>query len=139
RYASYTAGFNLKVVEHAFEHGNCAAGRHFSVNPVRVRYWRKREEELHATKKDCRAFRGPKQGNFPLVKNEVLDYVKRLRSEGCGVSHELIQNHAGATARNHGTFLLVILKPAAVGRDSCSEIGCALEGAHYLILIYLIA
>lgn len=102
RYASYTAGFKLKVIEHALEHGNRAAGRHFSVDPVRVRYWRKQEQELRATRKDRRAFRGPKQGNFPLVENEVLGYVKRLRSEGCAVSHELIQNHARATARNHG-------------------------------------
>uniref|UniRef100_A0A1E1X208 Putative pogo transposable element n=1 Tax=Amblyomma aureolatum TaxID=187763 RepID=A0A1E1X208_9ACAR len=102
RYASYTAGFKLKVVEHALEHGNRAAGRHFSVDPVRVRYWRNQQDELRATKKDRRAFRGPKQGKFPRVEEEVLSYVKRLRNEGCAVSHELMQNHARATARSHG-------------------------------------
>lgn len=74
RYASYTAGFKLKVVAHALEHGNRAAARHFSVDPVRVRYWRKQEEQLRSTKKDRRAFRGPKEGKFPAVEKEVLRY-----------------------------------------------------------------
>lgn len=102
RYASYTAGFKVKVVTHALEHGNRAAARHFSVDPVRVRYWRKQEEQLRAAKKDCRAFRGPKEGKFPAVEKEVLSYVLKLRNEGCAVSHELIQNHARATARSQG-------------------------------------
>lgn len=44
----------------------------------------------------------PKQGKLPLVENEVLEYVRRLHSEGCAVSPELFQNHARATARNYG-------------------------------------
>lgn len=94
--------FKLKVVEHALEHGNRAAVWHLNVDAVHVHYWRKQEDGLCATKKDRCAFQGPKHGKLPLVENKVLEYVKRLRSEGCAVSHELIQNHAQATAKNHG-------------------------------------
>lgn len=56
------------------------------------------EDKFHAEKKDRRA----KHRKFLFVENEVLKYVKRLCSDGCAVSHELIQNHTRATARNHG-------------------------------------
>lgn len=90
------------VVAHAFKHGNHAAAQHFSDDPVRVRYWMKQQEQLRATEKDCRAFRGPKEGKFPAVEKEVLSYVQRLTSESCAASHELLQNHARATARSQG-------------------------------------
>lgn len=59
------AGFKLKVVDYALEHGNRAAGRHFGVAEVRVRYWRKQHDKLRATNRERRAFRGPKTGKFP--------------------------------------------------------------------------
>ncbi|CAN7995716.1 unnamed protein product, partial [Ixodes hexagonus] len=102
RYMSYTCGFKLKVADYAFEHGNRVAARHFCVDEVRVRYWRQQREKLRAAKTTRRSFRGPKHGKFPRVEEEVLEYVRNLRKEGCAVSHELIQNHARATARKHG-------------------------------------
>ncbi|CAN8011959.1 unnamed protein product [Ixodes pacificus] len=102
RCASYTCELKLKVVEHAILHGNCAAARHFGVDEVRVRYWKQQREKLQAAKKTRRSFRGPKQGKFPCVEEEVLEYVTNLRKEGCAVSQELIQNHARTIARGHG-------------------------------------
>ncbi|KAL1435126.1 hypothetical protein MTO96_011256 [Rhipicephalus appendiculatus] len=102
RNVSYTAGFKLQAVEYALEHGNRAAGRHFGIDEVRVRYWRKQHDKLRATNKERRAFRGPKTGKFPAVEEEALEYVWDLRKEGCVVSHEMIRTHARATARKHG-------------------------------------
>lgn len=102
RNVSYTAGFKLKAVEYALKHGNRAAGRHFRIEEVRVRYWRKQEDKLRTTNRDRRAFRGPKTGKFPDVEEEVLQYVRDLRKEGCVVSHEMIRTQARATARKHG-------------------------------------
>uniref|UniRef100_A0A147BBU3 Putative tigger transposase n=1 Tax=Ixodes ricinus TaxID=34613 RepID=A0A147BBU3_IXORI len=102
RYASYTSGFKLQVVEHAIEHGNRAAARHFGVEEVRVRYWKRQREKLQAAEKTRRAFRGPKQGKFPRVEEEVLKYVTNLRKEGRAVSREVLQNHARTIAKRHG-------------------------------------
>lgn len=102
RNVSYKAGFKLKAVDYALEHGNRAAGRHFGVEEVRVRYWRKQHDKLRATNRERRAFRGPKTGKFPRVEEEVLQYVRDLRKEGCVVSHEMIRTHARACARKHG-------------------------------------
>lgn len=71
-YASYTGSFKFKVIEHVSEHGNRAAGQHFSVS-VHAHYWQKQEDELRATKSKFRTFRGPTQGKFPLAENEVLE------------------------------------------------------------------
>lgn len=78
RNVSYKAGFKLKAVDYALEHGNRAAGRHFGVEEVRVRYWRKQHDKLRATNRERRAFRGPKTGKFPRVEEEVLQYVRDL-------------------------------------------------------------
>ncbi|KAH8022290.1 hypothetical protein HPB51_023195 [Rhipicephalus microplus] len=63
KYASYTAGFKLKAVQYALEHGNRAASRHFGVGETSIRYWRDQEKKLKATKKTRRAFRGAKTGS----------------------------------------------------------------------------
>uniref|UniRef100_A0A023GJZ4 Putative tigger transposase n=1 Tax=Amblyomma triste TaxID=251400 RepID=A0A023GJZ4_AMBTT len=102
RYASYTAAFKLKAVDYALEHGNRAAGRHFGVDEMRIRYWKKQREKLMATNKTRRAFRGPKTGKFPRVEEAVLEYVRDLRKDGCAVSLEMIQTQARTTARKLG-------------------------------------
>lgn len=73
--ASYTASFKLKVVDHVLKHENCRARQHFSVDPTRVRYWRKQEEELRAVNRDRCALCGPKEEKFPGAKKGLLDYT----------------------------------------------------------------
>lgn len=67
---SYMAGFKLQAVEYAVEHRNCAAGRHFEMNEVRVHYWQKQHDKLRATNRERRAFRGLKTGKFTGVEEE---------------------------------------------------------------------
>ena len=43
---SYEAGFKLKVVKYAEEHGNRKAGREFGVSEKVVRGWRKQKDQL---------------------------------------------------------------------------------------------
>lgn len=49
---TYTAGFKLQAVEYALEHRNCAAERNFGIDQVRVHYWRKQHDNLHATHRE---------------------------------------------------------------------------------------
>ena len=43
---SYEAGFKLKVVDYAEEHGNRGAEREFGVSEKMVRGWRKQKDQL---------------------------------------------------------------------------------------------
>jgi transposase-like protein len=71
--SSYSAGFKLKVIDHAKEYGNWAAGHEFSVTEFNVRYWRKQKLALQNTNKSRKAFRGPKSGHFPELEDELLE------------------------------------------------------------------
>lgn len=115
RYKSYTANFKLKVIDHALEHGNRAAGRHFGVDEFCVRYWRRQQEQLKATNKSRKAFRGPKSGKYPQVEAALLEYIKSLRADECAVSIELLRNQARIIAR----------KESIPARDFRASNGCA--------------
>ena len=49
--ASYTAGFKLRVVSYAVDHGNRAAGKKFSVDERCFRKWQAQREKLTNTQK----------------------------------------------------------------------------------------
>jgi hypothetical protein len=55
-----------------------------------VRYWRKQKFTLENTNKSRKAFRGPKNGKFPELEGELLEYVLGLCKDGSGVSHETL-------------------------------------------------
>lgn len=93
-YDSYTAKFKLRVIELAEQQGNRAAARHFNVNESHVRYWRKQKARLLTAKPASKAFRGPKQGKFPALEQELLTYVEQVRKSGCAVSTEMLQFEA---------------------------------------------
>lgn len=66
----------------------------------------------------------PRVMRFRRVKEEVLEYVRNLRKEGCAMSHERIVTYKplqGGTASHHN-----ILKLAVVGQHLlCNEAGSA--------------
>ena len=100
KYNSYTAGFKLKVVAFAEQHGNRAAERQFSVSEKLVRGWRKIKHELKHTNVSRRAFRGAKCGKYPEIDVEVFNYVEALRNDGFCVTYDMIQCKAREVARN---------------------------------------
>jgi hypothetical protein len=68
-----------------------------------VRYWRKQKDALlQTTNKSSKAFRGPKSGKFPELEHEILEYVRGLRNNGVGVSHEMLHFKAREIATRQG-------------------------------------
>jgi hypothetical protein len=79
------------------------AGREFTVSEFNVRYWRKQKDGLlQTTNKYRKAFRGPKSGKFPELEDEILEYVRGLRNNGVGVSHEMLHFKARKIATRQG-------------------------------------
>ncbi|KAH7959912.1 hypothetical protein HPB49_014863 [Dermacentor silvarum] len=102
QYASFMAALKLNAIDYAMEHGNRAAGRHFGVDEIRIRFWKKQREKLMTDQRTRRAFHGPKIGKFPHVEEAVLEYVKDLREDACAVSVEMVQTQARTIARKLG-------------------------------------
>uniref|UniRef100_A0A4X2L5G1 HTH CENPB-type domain-containing protein n=1 Tax=Vombatus ursinus TaxID=29139 RepID=A0A4X2L5G1_VOMUR len=101
KYRNYSAGFKLKVIVFAEQHGNRAAERQFSVSEKLVRDWRKQKDKLENTNLSRRAFRGPKTGKFPQIDEEVFVYVNEMRNSGYRISYEMLQMKAREVARKH--------------------------------------
>lgn len=102
KYVSYTAGFKLKAVQYALEHGNRAASRHFSVGETSIRYWRGQQEKLQATNKSRRAFHGAKCRKYPQVEEQLVQHIRGLRQDCCAVSLDIVQTEARRIARAQG-------------------------------------
>jgi hypothetical protein len=103
KYSSYTAGFKLKVIEYAEKHSNKVAGRKFTMLEFSVCYWRKQKDALlQTTNKSRKAFRGPKSGKFPELEDEILKYVRGLRSIGVSVSREMLRFELREIATRQG-------------------------------------
>ena len=90
---SYEAGFKLKVVVYAEEHGNRKAEREFGVSEKVVRGWRKQKDQLKMMPKSKRAGR---YGVTPYkdMKNELSEWVLNLRSNGLIVTRLAIRARA---------------------------------------------
>ena len=82
KYNSYTAGFNLKVIAFAKQHGNRAPECEFSVGEKLVCGWKKMKYKLKNTNVSRCAFRGAKTGKFLEVDNDVFKYTEELRNNG---------------------------------------------------------
>ena len=89
-HASYTAGFKLRVVGYAVEHGNRAAGKKFAVDESCVRRWRVQREKLTNTAKLKRANRRG-AALFPDLEKELACWIKEKRQGGFGVSTNVIR------------------------------------------------
>lgn len=95
---SYTAGYKLKVVEFALEHGKRAAGRKFDVDEKCVRRWCAQKEALENTNSKKRAFRG-KPCKFPELEEELFRYVTEVRNDGYALTTDMLRVKALALAR----------------------------------------
>lgn len=98
----YTAKFKLQVVSYAERENNCAASRHFAVSEVCVRRWRQQKALLSGTTKLRKAFRGPKNGRFPEIEDDLCAFVNLLRSKANPVTAEVLQVKARELARDKG-------------------------------------
>ena len=87
---TYEAGYKIKVIDFAKEHGNRAAMREFGVNESIIRGWRKQEDALRKTKKTRKAFRGDK-ARWPQLEERVEAWVNELRAAGRGMSTVSVQ------------------------------------------------
>ncbi|KAH8029086.1 hypothetical protein HPB51_022650 [Rhipicephalus microplus] len=99
KYASFTAAFELKGLDYVLEHGNRTAGRHFGVDEIRIRYWKKQRDMLMATNSTRWAFHEPKSGKFADIEKSVLEYVKDIGKDGYAVSLDMIQTQACTVSR----------------------------------------
>jgi hypothetical protein len=64
-------------------------------------YWRKQREILKNAKRDSRAFRGRKAGEYSALEDELLTYFEELRNDGITVTHAMLQLRAGELAKFH--------------------------------------
>ncbi|KAH9368731.1 hypothetical protein HPB48_004750 [Haemaphysalis longicornis] len=95
---SYTAGYKLKVIEFALEHGKRAAGRKFDVDEKCVRRWCAQKEALENTNSKKRAFRG-KPCKFPELEEDLFRYVTEVRNDGFALTTDMLRVKALALAR----------------------------------------
>lgn len=94
----YSASFKRKVILYAEEKNNVAAERSFGVSEKCVRGWRQQRDKIFACSGTRRSFRGPKQGQFPLVEEAVKEWVREQRDKSLSVSYEDIEGKARAVA-----------------------------------------
>lgn len=87
RRAQYDAEFKLQAIEKAIAKGNRAAALELGINESMVRRWRKQRGDLARSKKSTKAVgRGPKNGRWPELEDEIEHWVKIQREQGRGVS-----------------------------------------------------
>ncbi|EEC18625.1 POGO family transposase, putative [Ixodes scapularis] len=84
---SYTAGFKLKAVASALEHGKRAAGRRYDVDEKCVWHWCDQKDGLASTNKTRHAFHA-KPRKFPNLENKLFSYVEEVRNDGKRVPAE---------------------------------------------------
>lgn len=101
---SYTAGYKLKVIEYALEHGKRAAGRKFDVDEKCVRRWCAQKEALRNTNSTKRAFRG-EQCKFPDLEEDLLHYVTEVRNDGLALTTDMLRVKGLALATVLGWIL----------------------------------
>ncbi|KAK8758329.1 hypothetical protein V5799_004041 [Amblyomma americanum] len=95
---SYMAGFKLKVVEFALEHGKRAASRKFDVDEKCVRRWCGQRDALKNTSSKKSAFRG-KPCKFPELEEELLCYSMEVWNNGYALTTDMLRVRAQALAR----------------------------------------
>jgi hypothetical protein len=73
------------------------------VSEFNMRYWRKQKDAvLQTTNKSRKEHWGPKSGKFPEPEDEILEYVRGLRNNSVGVSHEMFHFKACEIATRQG-------------------------------------
>ena len=85
------------VIKSAEESGNYAAGTEFGVSKAHVRYWQKQKTTLLS---DKRVLRGPNEGKYPDLENELVRYIHESGSNCCGVTHKMLMCNVLEIPRN---------------------------------------
>jgi len=99
--ASDTAGFKLRVMSYAIDHGNQAAGKKFSVDESCVRRWRVQREKLTNTPKMKHENRHG-VAHFPELEKELACWVREKCQGGFGISTNIICLKAKLIAKKSG-------------------------------------
>ncbi|KAK0155317.1 Pogo transposable element with KRAB domain [Merluccius polli] len=94
----YDLKFKLSVVKFAEQNSGEAAARHFSVDPKRVREWRKNKSELqHLSEEDSKRARlrgrGRKKSSEEL-ELQVCEWIHSMRARHLRVSRKMIRKKA---------------------------------------------
>ena len=101
RRQSFTAAFKLKVIQVAEAEGNRAAARKYDIAESNVRRWRADKENLNEAPKQQKARRG-KSAKWPEMEEELLNWVKEKRQEGCAISTTSLRLKAKTIAKAAG-------------------------------------
>ena len=90
---SYDAAFKLKVVYFAEKNNKSAAAREFGVNERQVRDWVLIKNELEEMPKSKKS-RKTVPASFPLLENDLNEWVMELRQQGHIVTRNAIRFRA---------------------------------------------
>ncbi|KAH7946507.1 hypothetical protein HPB52_000259 [Rhipicephalus sanguineus] len=87
-----------------------------------VRGWRKCRDRIFQAAPTRKAFRGPKTGRFPKIKEDLAEFVRQRRGNFLPVNAELVQIKARELAREAGVplsraFLKCCLSNSLDGTD----------------------
>ncbi|BFZ19394.1 hypothetical protein BsWGS_22433 [Bradybaena similaris] len=102
RRVSYEAGFKLKVILYAEDHGNRQAAREFGVAESNIRLWRQHRKMIFTSKMTRKKFTGPQKGRHPEVDEEVLKFIQDRRENALPVTSDTIRSKANEVATAHG-------------------------------------
>lgn len=94
--------FKRQVVLEAEKSNNLSAARKFNVNESNVRLWWQQRQSFFACSSTRKAFRGPKHGAHPEIKEELVRFVNDLRLRHIAVTREAIQIKAKQLANGKG-------------------------------------
>ncbi|KAL1472669.1 hypothetical protein MTO96_022891 [Rhipicephalus appendiculatus] len=101
RRQSFTAQQKLKIIAVAEEFGNREAGRRHDVDESCVRLWRKKTAYKSRTATVGR-FRGPKTRAYPELEEQLVKFIRDVRSRGHAVSTQMAQVEAWRLPRELG-------------------------------------
>lgn len=102
RRRTFPAAFKRKVILRAEASNNSVAARESGIYKKCVRYWRKQRELLFACENDHQTLRGPVEGKFTKVEEEVKTFATELEARSLAVTVEALQMKARAIAARDG-------------------------------------
>lgn len=103
---SYTMSFKKRTIRHSDAYGNRSAARMFGIDESMVRRWKLKRSVIFKCEVKRRAFRGPKQGRYPQLEDELAAFVRDTRTNGLCVTATLIRKKAHEIARRTGIALV---------------------------------
>uniref|UniRef100_A0A1A8HKE0 Matrin 3-like 1.1 n=1 Tax=Nothobranchius korthausae TaxID=1143690 RepID=A0A1A8HKE0_9TELE len=91
----FDINFKEKVLEYAAEHSGEQAAKHFSIDPKRIRYWKKQRMDLAAAnKRRARLPGGGRKKVSTELDTKLSDWIHSMRDKHNRVSRRIIRNKA---------------------------------------------